>query len=61
MSSPNCIAYTKYICTELRIGSDRTRRDEVAAVIMDLAETGERDATAIGRGVRRRLNVADDG
>ena len=35
------------ICTELNVGSDRARRDEVAAVIMDLAKTGERDAGAL--------------
>jgi hypothetical protein len=34
-------------CTELNVGSDRSRRDEIAIVIMDLAKTGERDVGAI--------------
>jgi hypothetical protein len=35
------------ICTELNIGSDQPRRDEVAATVMDIAQTGERDYGAI--------------
>jgi hypothetical protein len=35
------------ICYELHIGADQARRDEVATIIMELANAGEHDAGAI--------------
>ena len=35
------------ICFQLEIGADHSRRDEVAAVVMDIAQGGERDYDAI--------------
>ena len=43
-------------CSDLNIGYDRARRDEVAAATMDLAKAGERNAEAIRRGVQRKFN-----
>jgi hypothetical protein len=35
------------ICYELRIGANQARRDEVAALVMDLAKAGELDISAL--------------
>jgi hypothetical protein len=42
------------VCAELEIGLDQSRRDEVATVVMDIAQRGERDYRAI----RQRAIIA---
>jgi hypothetical protein len=48
------------ICNELNIGADQVRRDEVAAVIMDLANAGENDVAAIHQRAVTRLSNGHD-
>ena len=43
------------VCTELGVGSDEWRRNEVASVVMDLAQGGERDPSAIRQRTKRKL------
>jgi hypothetical protein len=48
------------ICNDLHIGADQVRRDEVAAVIMDLANAGENDVAAIHQRAVTRLSNGHD-
>jgi hypothetical protein len=43
------------ICTELDVGADEWRREEVATVVMDLARRGERDVSAIRQRTKLKL------